>query len=58
MQHDQSTTLRVRVAGGANEIEGRVDRGADLEGVFFITTDDGERIKVFGWQCAVDIVEG
>ena len=53
----------VVVNGGFEVVEGKVVDGVrdedgtwDFDGIFTIETDDGERLKVHGWNCIVDIM--
>ena len=48
--------LRVSVEGGCNDLEGYVSADADLDGSFILTTDDGERFRVNGWTCDVEVL--
>jgi hypothetical protein len=37
-------------------LEGTVPADTDLDGVFVLTTDDGRRMRVNGWQGYIDIL--
>lgn len=48
--------MRVIVMGGADEIEGTVPEGTDFDDRFIVTTDEGERFVVNGWNCTIKVV--
>lgn len=52
----------VLVEGGCESIEGQIVKGVrdadgtwDLDGVFTVQTDDGELVRVTGWNCVTEI---
>jgi hypothetical protein len=42
--------MRIFVSNGHTDFEGVVDAAADLDGRFILTTDEGERFAINGWQ--------
>lgn len=48
---------RIQVTGLDDEFIGTVSDHADLDDVFVLTTDDGERIKVKGWMVTIERAE-
>ena len=52
----------VLVEGGGETVEGQIVRGLrdedgqwDLDGVFTVQTDDGDLVKVHGWNCITEV---
>jgi len=52
----------VLVEGGGQTIEGQIVKGVrdpdgawDLDGVFTVQTEDGELLKVHGWNCVTEV---
>jgi uncharacterized protein YbdZ (MbtH family) len=48
--------MRVFVDCPIGELDGIVADDAELDGTFTLTTNEGERFSINGWQCSVEIV--
>jgi len=54
---DDEDLVQVAVLTPYAEIDGYVANDSDLDGVFILTTADGERFKVNGWQCEIEVLD-